>query len=158
MSHRRVPVKARGFDLKGAPKRRKVSGRAAWKHRGERRHFSRVRGTNTKHRPRAGSAALAGFAGVQPPPPSGCNHFISRMFFRRKSPVLHKEAQTVIRITVPWYEPFDVETKYFGTFKIQLASISVEGTSVLQIAGHPVKTKHTPKNVVRQICGLSGAF
>jgi hypothetical protein len=80
------------------------------------------------------------------------------MFFRRRTPVLRPEAQTVIRLKVPWYEPFDVETKYFGTFKIQLSSISVEGTTVIQIAGHPVKTKHTPKNVERKICGLSGAF
>ena len=64
----------------------------------------------------------------------------------------------VIRIKVPWYEPFDAETKYFGTFRIQLMSISVEGSTVIQIAGFPVKTKRTPKNAVRNICGLSGAF
>jgi hypothetical protein len=64
----------------------------------------------------------------------------------------------IIRIKVPWYEPFEVETKYFGTFKIQLSSVSADGTTVIQIAGFPVKTKHTPKNAARQICGLSGAF
>lgn len=80
------------------------------------------------------------------------------MLFSRHAPVLTKETELIIRITVPWYEPFDVETKYFGTFRIQLTSIAVDETTVIQIAGTPVRTKHTPKNVVREICGLSGAF
>ena len=86
--------------------------------------------------------------------------FYHDMLFTRQTPtpVLRNETQMVIRITVPWYEPFDVETKYFGTYKVQLASVAVEDTSVIQIAGYPVATKHTPKNVTRQICGLSGAF
>lgn len=80
------------------------------------------------------------------------------MFFSRHTPVLTKETETIIRITVPWYEPFDVETKYYGTFRVQLTSISMDETTVIQIAGNPLKTKHTPKNAVRRICGLSGAF
>jgi hypothetical protein len=80
------------------------------------------------------------------------------MLFTRHTPVLRNETQMIIRINVPWYEPFDVETKYFGTFKVQLTSVSVEETTLIQIAAYPLKTKHTPKNVTRQVCGLSGAF
>ena len=80
------------------------------------------------------------------------------MFSSRHTPVLTAETQMIIRIKIPWYEPFDVETKYFGTFRIQLTSISVEESTVIQIAGYPVKTKRTPKNAVRHVCGLSGAF
>jgi hypothetical protein len=78
--------------------------------------------------------------------------------YSRLTPVLSHETQMIIRIKVPWYEPFEVETKYFGTFRIQLASISVDDATIIQIAGFPVKTKHTPKNAVREVCGLSGAF
>jgi hypothetical protein len=80
------------------------------------------------------------------------------MLFTRQRPVLRNESQMIIRIKVPWYEPFDVETKYFGTFRIQLTSVAVEDTTVIQIAGYPLATKRTPKNVTRTICGLSGAF
>lgn len=80
------------------------------------------------------------------------------MLFSRQTPVLRNDAQTIIKIKVPWYEPFDVETKYFGSFKIQLTSVAVDETTVIQIAGYPVKTKNTPKDVARQLCGLSGAF
>ena len=80
------------------------------------------------------------------------------MLFSRQTPVLRNDAQTIIRIKVPWYEPFDVETKSFGSFRIQLTSVAVDETSVIQIAGYPVKSKHTPKDVARQLCGLSGAF
>lgn len=88
----------------------------------------------------------------------GNSAIITCMLFSRSTPVVKNEAPMVLRIKVPWYEPFDVETKYFGTFRVQLTSVQVDGTTVIQIAGCPVKTKHTPKNAVRQICGLSGAF
>jgi hypothetical protein len=90
--------------------------------------------------------------------PNHPHHTYYRMLFSRQTPVLRDETQMIIRIRVPWYEPFAVETKYFGTFTVQLASISVDESTVIQIAGYPLKTKHTPKNAVRQICGLSGAF
>jgi hypothetical protein len=81
------------------------------------------------------------------------------MLFSRPTPVLRNDTQTIIRIKVPWYEPFDVETKYFGSFKIQLTSVAVdETTTVIQIAGYPLKTKNTPKDAARPLCGLSGAF
>lgn len=80
------------------------------------------------------------------------------MIFSRQTPVLSKPSQMIIRITVPWYEPFDVETKYYGTFKVQLASVAAEDTTLIQITGVRIKTKHTPKQLVSETCGLSGAF
>lgn len=80
------------------------------------------------------------------------------MSYSRHTPVLSNETQLIIRIKVPWYEPFEVETKYYGTYRVQLASVSVDDATVIQIAGFPVKTKHTPKAAVREVCGLSGAF
>ncbi|HEX2855255.1 MAG TPA: hypothetical protein VHO24_18615 [Opitutaceae bacterium] len=65
----------------------------------------------------------------------------------------------IIRLQVPWYEPFEVDTKYFGKFRIQLASVSVEGSSIIQIAAIPVKTKESLRgSAARESFGLSGAF
>jgi hypothetical protein len=80
------------------------------------------------------------------------------MDYRRESSVLHPGTQTIIGIKVPWYEPFEVETKYYGTYKVQLASVSLEESTVIQIAAFPVRTKRTPATDLRQLCGLSGGF
>lgn len=65
----------------------------------------------------------------------------------------------IIRLNVPWYEPLEVDTKYFGKFRIQLASVSVEGSTVIQIAAVPVKAKETSRpQLARQSFGLSGGF
>lgn len=65
----------------------------------------------------------------------------------------------IIRLQVPWYEALEVDTKYFGRFRIQLASVSVEGSTVIHIAAIPVKTKDNGRgSPARQTFGLSGGF
>lgn len=65
----------------------------------------------------------------------------------------------IIRITVPWYESLEVETKYFGRYRIQLGSVSAEGTAIIHIAAFPVAAKDPTRGAAkRQIFGLSGGF
>lgn len=82
-----------------------------------------------------------------------------RYYFENQAPTLTEETQMIIRLKTPWYESVEVDTKYFGRFRIQLASVSVEGSTVIQIAAIPVKTKETsPSSPNRQMLGLSGGF
>lgn len=65
----------------------------------------------------------------------------------------------IVRIKLPWYEPVEVDTKYFGKFRIQLASVSAAGSTIIHIAGVPIKKKEASRGApARQAFGLSGAF
>lgn len=82
-------------------------------------------------------------------------------FFDRRPHLLtrDRETQMIVRIKRPWYEPMEVDTKYFGKFRIQLASVSAEGSTIIQISAVPIRTKEIARgSATRQAFGLSGAF